>query len=324
MAHPKYVALFARSCDRVVCAAGDNDGGAVLFPLILRPLAAEPWADPGEARWDATSPYGYGGPFAWGQGRDDQAYWDAYREFCQEGRIVTTFARLPLFADELPALPEPAEELGPNVVIPLAGGREGIWKGYETKVRRWVRIAQEAGIEVEVDHEARRLDDFLAVYGHTMERHEAEAFYRFPRAFFEQLAAGLAGHYAFFHALLDGRSVSSDLVLLSARRGYFFLGGTLQEAFAVGPNYLLKHRIAEWSADAGLETLVLGGGHPRSEGLLRYKRAFARHGELPFRVASLVHDPSACQELAQRRAAAAAQAGEAWAPRPGFFPAYRS
>lgn len=324
MAHPSYAALFARPGDRVVCATGEDAGGSILMPLLLRPLAAEPWAAPGEDRWDATSPYGYGGPFAWGQGpRDDAAFWEGYGAYCRAARVVTTFARLPLFPGQLPALPSPPEEVGPNVVIPLGGGRAALWRGYDTKVRRWVRTAQEAGIEVELDPEGRRLEEFLAVYEHTMARHGAEDFYRFPRAFFERLVVGLAGHFAFFHGLQRGRCISSDLVLLSARRGYYFLGGTLEEAFPLGPNYLVKHRAAEWAIDQGLAELVLGGGHPRSEGLLRYKRAFARRGEVPFRVGAWVHDEAAYRELVAARAAGEVRAGGTWAPRPGFFPAYR-
>ena len=109
MAHPEYARLFARNCDRVLCAAGEDAGGSILFPLILRPLAAEPWARAGERRWDAITPYGYGGPFAWGLGpRDDAAYWGDYAGWCRQAGVVSTFARLSLFPQQLARLPRPA------------------------------------------------------------------------------------------------------------------------------------------------------------------------------------------------------------------------
>jgi hypothetical protein len=87
MAHPEYARLFARPCDRVVCAAGRDDAGSILFPLVLRPLAAEPWAVRDERRWDATTPYGYGGPFAWGgAGRDDAELAFLAQHACGDGR----------------------------------------------------------------------------------------------------------------------------------------------------------------------------------------------------------------------------------------------
>lgn len=323
MAHPEYARLFARPCDRTVAAAGEGEGGTVLFPLILRPLAAEPWAAPGERRWDASSPYGYGGPFAWGEGpRDDGAFWEAYAGWCRREAIVSTFARLSLFREELAPIPGPVEEVSHNVVVGLSDGVDGLLRGYAPKVRKWVATAEQAGLVVDVDEDGRQLDAFLRVYTSTMDRCGADAWYYFPRAFFEAIVGRLRGHFAIFSTLSRGEVVSSDLVLLSAERVYYFLGGTLEAAFPLGPNYLLKHRIAVWALERGKKTCVLGGGYQPHDGLLRYKRAFARHGLVPFRVARMIHDEQACRDLVALRTAATG--AEAWTPRPGWFPPYRA
>src|SRR5512133_3662942 len=302
-AHPAYARLFARPCDRVVCATGRDEHGTILFPLLLRPLAAEPWAREGERRWDATSPYGYGGPFAWGgEARDDDAFWRAYAAWCRDERVVSTFARLSLFEGHLAALPTPAVTLAPNVVVPLAAGAEAVWNGYEGKVRKWVRRAEEAGLRVEVDPEGKRLDAFVSVYTHTMERRDAEAWYFFPRAFFQAIEKNLAGQFAFFHTLRGDDVVSSDLVLCSEENVYYFLGGTRSDAYELGPNYLLKHTVATWAIAAGKKAYVLGGGYAPNDTLLRYKRAWARRGEVPFRVARIIHDEAALAELGAARA----------------------
>jgi hypothetical protein len=326
MGHPEYARLFARPADRVVCAVGeDGAGGSVLFPLVLRPLAAERWTAAGEGRWDATTPYGYGGPFAWGDGpRDDAAFWRAFVGWCREERLVTTFARLSLFPEQLAAVPGRTEVKYPNIVVPLAGGTDALWRGYEPKVRKWVQTAERARLEVEVDREGVRLDAFLSIYEHTMRRRGAEDWYFFPREFFERIVDRLRGQFAFFFTLREGEPVSSDLVLCSEDHVYYFLGGTLADAFPLGPNYLLKHRIASWAIAEGKKAYVLGGGYAAGDGLFRYKRAFARRGEVPFRVACLVHDEHACDELSARRAALAQREGKAWEPRPDFFPPYRA
>jgi hypothetical protein len=322
--HPEYARLFARPCDRVVCALGEGDDGArVLFPLILRPIAAEPWARVGEASWDAVTPYGYGGPFAWGPPDGHAEYWRAYEDWCREAQVVATFARLSLFPGLLARLPVPTEERAPNIVVPLDGGDEVLWHGYEGKVRRWVRVAERAGLSVEADPDGARLDDFVRIYTHTMERNGADAWYFFPHRFFDAIVERLRGQFAFFHTIANGAVVSSDLVLLSTENIYYFLGGTLEDAFPLGPNYLLKDRIARWAIAHGKKRYVLGGGHEPNDSLYRYKRAYARTGEVPFRVASWIHDEGAYVELARARAAFAARAAAAWEPRPGFFPAYR-
>jgi hypothetical protein len=326
MAHPEYARLFARPGDRVVCAAGeDGAGGSILFPLVLRPLAAERWADASEQRWDATTPYGYGGPFVSGDGpRDEAAFWREFHAWCGAERLVTTFARLSLFPEQLAAMPGRTEVRYPNIVVPLAGGMDAVWRGYESKVRKWVQTAERAGLEVEVDREGAGLNAFVAIYEHTMRRRGAEDWYFFPREFFERIVERLRGQFAFFFTLKGGEPVSADLVLCSAEHVYYFLGGTLAESFPLGPNYLLKHRVASWAVAEGKKSYVLGGGYAAGDGLFRYKRAFARHGEVPFRVASLVHDERACHDLAARRAALAQREGTTWEPRPGFFPPYRA
>lgn len=321
-AHPDYARLFARPGDRVVCALGAGPDGGILFPLIVRELAAEPWARAGETRRDATTPYGYGGPYAWGR-RDDAAFWEAYRRWCASERIVTTFARLSLFPEQLAALPEPPRALLPNIVVPLAGGADALLKGYEGKVRKWVKTAEAAGLTVEADETGARLDDFVSIYTHTMTRNAAASWYFFKRDFFERLVAALPGRFVFFHTLKAGKTVSSDLMLLSRDHAYYFLGGTLDEAFDDGPNYLLKHRALSWASEKGLSSFVLGGGYEAGDGLFRYKRAYARSGEVPFRVAALTHDAAAAAELEQDRAAHEAKAGTQWAPKASYFPSYR-
>lgn len=323
MAHPEFARLFARPGDRPVCAAGEDAGGAILFPLVLRPLAAEPWAEPGESRWDATSPYGYGGPFAFGA-PDADAYWRAHAEWCRDARVVSTFARLSLFPEQLAPIPGPVAPALANVVVPLGAGVDALWRGYEGKVRRWIGVAERAGLTVERDASGARVAAFAEIYEHTMRRNGASDWYFFPRAFFDAIVARLPGLFSFFHVLSGGEVVSSDLVLEGERHVYYFLGGSRAEAFPLGPNHLLKHRIAVWALEAGREAYVLGGGVADGDGLFRYKRGFARTGVVPFKVARLVHDPAAVEALVAARAARAAAAGAPWSPRPDFFPSYRA
>ena len=319
-AHPDYARLFARPCDRVLCPAWEEGDAGVLFPLVVRPLAEEPWAPRGERRLDALTPYGFGGPFAWGAPRDDAAYWRAHAAWCAEAGIVSTFARLSLFPEELAALPAEPETRWPAVVMLLEGGMDAVRRDYERRAWRSVRIAERAGLEVEIDRSGARLDEFLAVYSHTMERRDADPELRFGRPFFEALLARLGGCCAFIHVLQGREVVSTELALVSAARVYAFLGGTLLRAFPLAPNYLLRDRLAVWAVAQGKRELVIGGGRAPGDSLLFYKRGFAKNGARPFRVAAMIHDPRAYAELAAARAAAAPPG---WSPAPSFFPAYR-
>ena len=174
------------------------------------------------------------------------------------------------------------------------------------KVRQNVRRARSRGCTLQVDPDGERLDEFLHVYTETMKRRNA-AEQDDSREFFESLLRGLRGQCALFHVVHDGKVVSSELVMLSQRHAYFFLGGTLAESFDLRPNDLLQVETFQWCRNAGKKSLVLGGGYKGSEGLLKYKRCFAPGGEVPFRVGTQVDDPVLGGP--SRRGAAAVGAG---------------
>lgn len=324
MAHPEFARLFARKGDRVLAATARTARGGILYPFILRPLAAEPWAA-GRPGWDLTTPYGYGGPFAWNAtGEESTRFWSQFDRWARAGAVATSFARLSLFEDQL--LPFDGEVVvnSPNVVRRLDLSEADLWNDYAPKVRQNIRRARSRGCALQVDPDGARLDEFLRVYIATMERRQASSYYFFSRAFFETLVRELRGHVAFFHVLHADKVVSSELVLLSQRHAYFFLGGTLAEAFELRPNELLQHEAFQWCRGAGKTAMVLGGGYRGSEGLLKYKKCFAPGGEVPFRVGLKIHHPELAGQLAEDRRRWELARGVEWRPDPAFFPLYRA
>jgi hypothetical protein len=321
-AHPAFVALFARPGDRAICLATGGERAGVLFPLVLRPLGVETWAATGEARWDATSPYGHGGPFAWG-GVPGEPFWDAAERWLRAAGVVTVFARLSLFPEDLLPFRGPVIDNAPHLVRRLDLDEEIIWHDYAHKVRKNVNAARRAGLSFEVDREGRRLDDFLAIYEATMDRRHAGDGYYFSPEFFRTILREMPTSSLLAHVLDAGRVVSTELVLLSATRLYSFLGGTLADAFEKRPNDLLKHEVGAWGRKAGHRAYVLGGGYAGPDGIFKYKLAFAPSGEVPFRVGCWILDPGGHSGLVEGRRASELAGGKSWAPRPGFFPAYR-
>jgi hypothetical protein len=297
----------------------------VLYPLVLRPLGVEPWAEVGEACWDAVTPYGYGGPFRWGSpSLPDRHFWEPAESWLRRGGVVCTFARLSLFPDEQLEFRGEVATLMPNVVRSLDVSPDELWRDYAHKVRKNVSTARRAGLAFELDIDGNRLDEFLGIYESTMDRRRAAEGYYFSRRFFEFLSAEMPGCVLFAHVLDQGQVVSSELVLRSARRLYSFLGGTRADAFEKRPNDLLKHEVADWGRAQGFEAYVLGGGYGGPDGIFRYKLSFAPGGEVPFRVGRAVHDAAAVEALVGRRRAFEAGRGRTWIPSAGYFPAYRA
>ena len=327
MAHPSYAQLFAREGDVPACVLYEDNSATVLFPLILRPLAMEPWAAGTDKGWDAVTPYGYGGPLRWGPGEMiPERFWSTFRTLAAERRIICIFARLSLFEEELvPSGCEwVVEEASQNVVIDLRKGGEQLWRAYAHKVRKNVKRAQSSGLVVEVDTTGARLEEFLAIYSETMDRRDASSWYRFDRTFFRRLVDGLPGNVLFFHALAPAGVVSTELVLVSSKRLYSFLGGTRVQAYAMRPNDLLKHAVVGWGVDNGKASFVLGGGYQRDDGIFQYKKGFAPDGVMPFKIAKLTLDVAAYADRVERRQCWEKMQGRTWESRSSFYPAYRS
>lgn len=319
-AHPAYVELFARDTEHALCACYQEPGATVLYPVIRRFLSNEPWAA-SETASDLTSPYGYGGPFASDTAVGAApALWPLFDDWCRENRIISTFTRLALFESQLPALPEQATTLFPNVVRDLTAGPDAIWRDYAHKVRKNVQKARRSELRVEVDSSGARLSEFLEIYESTLDRRSAREDYYFDRTFFERLISRMPESFVFFHVLQGNTVISTELALLSRAHMYSFLGGTLAQHFELRPNDLLKHAAIEWACSRGLQAFVLGGGYGAEDGIYRYKLSFAPTGSLPFRVLRRTHDVATVTHLEQLRRASDPD----WLPRVGFFPSYRS
>jgi hypothetical protein len=325
-AHPDYVKLFAGTSDIPVCAAMRTaKGGGILFPAILRHLNIEPWARLDKTVYDLITPYGYGGAFAWSVDEAcARAFWSDWDHWIHENNIVSSFARLSLFPDQILQFPGDVEIKQSNVVRSLAMDEGAIWRDYEHKVRKNVNRALREGIEIELDESGQRIEEFISVYYSTMDRNRASERYYFSEQFFRQMIHELAGHFVFFHALKSKKVISTELVLISDDYVYSFLGGTLEETFQCRPNDLIKHKIIEWGKRNGKKGFVLGGGYSGRDGIFRYKLSFAPAGEVPFRVGKKIHNVNLYERLVQMREEWDVSRNAGMNPDADYFPKYRA
>lgn len=325
MAHPDYVRLFARPQDRVMAATLQTAGGGILYPVILRPIAAEPWAAEDTAGCDLTTAYGYGGPFCWSTTPEmAQLFWSHFDSWALAQKAVTSFARLSLFPSQLLSFNGETLPIAPNIVRRLDMEDEELWADYEREARKNIEVAVGRGLTVGFDASGKTLDDFHEIYTSTLHRRGALQDYYYSRAFFERLVQDLPGQFVIAHAMEGRESVSAELVLLSVDHAYSFLGGTLREAYPLCPNYLLKHRTFLWCRDRGIKKLVLGGGYQPQDGILRYKKHFARRAQVTFTVGRKIYNSPESQRLVDRRRLWMRGRGLPWSPAAGFFPEYRS
>jgi len=326
-AHPEYIRLYTAKHGRGLCAAWRSDAVQVLYPFILRDLAAEAfWDGPEGALFDIASPVGYAGPFAWGAGDREtlsQAFWAEFRAWALDHQVVSEFVRFSLFPGAILRYPGERWPAANQIIRSLQLEEHALWMDFDRKVRNNIDKAIRRGVAVEIDQQGARLSSFLRIYNHTPHQPRVPESLYFPREYFEQIHAGLRGQFAYFHAFLDGAPVSTELVLLSEQSVYSFLGGTVPEALDHHPNDLLKFEIMKWAKQSGKSHYILGGGHRGADRIYRRKRAFAPRGQVSYLLGGQVFSGALYAALVGARQRYGLERGEEWRPRQGFFPAYR-
>lgn len=322
-AHPGYVNLFAVGSDKAMCAVYKSSKGQIMFPFVRRLLKDQEWAPSCASLADIATPYGYSGAFCSGE-PDAEAFWDRFDQWALSNGIVSLFARLSLFPEQTIPFRGVVRDVAPSIVRSLDLTPEDVWHDYAHKVRKNVNSAIRNGVTVQIDSSGATLDEFTKIYYSTMDRRSASDFYYFPQRFFTRLVHDLPEAFRVFNAYkAGGQIISTELVLVSEDYLYSFLGGTLEEAFHLRPNDLLKHAIVSWGIEQRKKAYVLGGGFSSRDGIYQYKASFAPHGEVPFRTGHRVFQRDMYDVLVRERGEWEARNGREWDPRPGYFPLYR-
>jgi hypothetical protein len=267
--------------------------GDVLYPFLVREL--------GGGRCDITSAYAAGGPIGHGDWRG------AFAEACRERGVVSEFVRFHPILRNHEGLEHDLRltAFQDNVTVSVQADDDGLMAQMEPTGRNKLRKAIKSGVEVTAH---RDLERFTELYLATMRGMGADEFYLFPEEFFtrlERLGDALV--------VLDAGS-AAGLFLSGGGAMHYYLAGSTLEARKLASANLVLFEAMKRARDAGLETLVLGGGYHEDDSLHRFKRSIGA-GRAPKVIGSAIHDQSAYDELT-------AAAGVP--PDTAYFPAYRA
>ena len=311
-----------------VCAFRDHgDGTPLLFyyeaqqlraiyVVMKRDIAADERFKgkiPEHTYFDLVTPYGYGGWIIEGNG-DPAPMYNSYKSWCMENGVISEFVRFSLFSDSRESYYGQVIPRISNVVRELDRPMDQMLMDFEHKVRKNYKRAVSSGLELLVDTDDSHLDAFLDIYYATMDRNSADAGYYIKREFYDRINT-MKGNFIYFHAVLDGKIVSTELVIMGSENMYSYLGGTREEYFAYRCNDFLKCEIIRWGLENGYKRFVLGGGYGADDGIFRYKKSFAPEGIVPFYTGQAIFDEKNYQHLTDMR-------GDL--PEGSFFPRYRA
>ena len=260
-----------------------DDGDRIVLPLVSR--RRHPRRLDAEESWPVG--WGIGGPVAPGGGGSQKAR-----------ALFDDLASRPALRVGVRFRPEdtgtwaeaaPADfRLEPHMtqVVNLDGGFDAVWeRRFHARVRRDVRRAERAHLDVEVDHTGRLVPVFYHLYEQSIERwagqqHEPLALARwrrgreFPSRRLSEVAARLGEACAIWVAWYAGEPAASIVVLRHGRHAKFWRAAMNRErAHPVRASPLLMQLAIEEACEAGCRCYDMGESAPGSS-LAHFKAGF--------------------------------------------------
>ena len=274
-----------------------DDGRQVLLPMVGRL--------PGPVSIEASWPFdwGIGGPVVDGTigARHTEAI---YADLVAQHALRLTFRPGPFADPAWRAVPSPFRATEHTTqIVDLDGGFAQAWSHrFSGNVRRAVRKAERADLEVEVAQGNRLIDVFHDLYLHSIrrwarQRHEPHvlallrAHHANPRRKFHAVARRLGERCAVWVATTAGEPAAAIIVLRHGRHAKYWRGAMNVELANPARANDLLHRLAiEDACAAGCRYYHMGDSRPAS-GLARFKAGFGarayrtdayRYERLPF------------------------------------------
>ncbi|WP_282035616.1 GNAT family N-acetyltransferase [Saccharicrinis aurantiacus] len=302
-AHPNYLSLYQNS--EACCAIYQKKDKKVIFPFCLRKIDLNVGDN---IVYDIITPYGYGDIYYLGEGsfkNELNNFRSLFESWAVENNVVSEFIRFDLLSNSRLLYSGKVCLNNENIICHLNKGEEVIYREFSAKVRRNIKKAKRSGLEISMDSSGTDLDDFLELYYSAMNRLGAHSKYYLDKAYFHKLHQGLKGHFSYFYVSWQGKKIATALVLVSAQKIYFFLGGSDQNYFSMRPNDLLHYEIINWGIANKKEIYVLGGGVDAGDSLFNFKKGFAPKGNVPFYVGTKIYNTvlydSLCKHKLERK-----------------------
>lgn len=261
----------------------------------LSHVSGTPW-------FDASSPYGYGGPLSTS---DDPSFiraaWQAYTQWMRDNCVVVEYVRFhPMLSNE--------RYYGGRV----DSNREVVWidllaqtdfvTGYASRLRGVLKKAARAPLVYREEPLASHAAAFGHYYRAAMQEIGADPFYFFDDTYFERLA--VAGFATLGICTLQQGSADEWLAACVLLDGCglreYHLAATNAQGRLWGASSFVLNQAALAARQRGVHGFFLGGGTDRSpdNALLFFKSAFSRE-RLIYRTGSTVFDECAYGELKQ-------------------------
>lgn len=269
----------------------------VFIPIIVREI--------NDGLWDATTPYGYGGPIYahYLSHRNLDFMLTHIRNYLYEKGCISLFLRLhPILNQNWDTSDNIGTTVvhGPTLVSDLSKTEEEHWLETQRRHRKDINKAKRSFLDIKIEPlSEHNIPTFLPIYIDTMERNKANIFYFFDADYFYKLSADLKDRLLLFTAYYNEKPISSILCTHCKESGIIqsHLGGTLTEYQNLYAYKLLTHLTRSWGRENGYKLLHFGGGvGAEKDTLYEFKKGFSSD-ELSFKTYRMIVNPEIYSNL---------------------------
>lgn len=276
-----------------------QDGQHLVYPFLLTPVSLEGRATP---YFDITGIYGYTGPMATTTDPGFlRAAWAAFDGYTAGQKVVAEFVRFSPF-NRNEGLAHPQTQVIANRTLAasqLGGGHQALLQSLGSKTRNMLRKAEREGLAAREVPLPQYLPEFRDLYGQTMARNGAPAFFHYDDAYWDRLLELGPQGLRLFGTFAGSRMVAASMAVAHGRSGLYHLGASLTEYARLGAGNLSLFAMSCGLMDAGVAFLNMTGGRTAApdDPLLLFKRSNS-NGTATFHIGKRVVDPLAYNALA--------------------------
>ncbi|TWT04980.1 GNAT family N-acetyltransferase [Planomicrobium sp. CPCC 101079] len=273
-----------------------DDEGEVAYPFIKRLIDEED-----AAYFDATTPFGYGGPLLKIKGDATKLienFRNAFIKFCSEEKIVAETIRFHPLNDNASFFKEYLT-LYPMYATYTLSLKQPLQNLLDYKSGISDNPTADSQVVIKKLGTVRHMFEFLVLYySSARRREEADSYYFFTNDYFEALISSLGSNLHLFGAYRGEKLISACYVLAEGDTIFHHLEGSIseQEAGAAWKSLLLK--IAEWGKENYFSYFHLGGDfHSDDDHIKRLKQEISNMEPDIFYIGHYVHDTAAYNRL---------------------------
>jgi hypothetical protein len=206
---------------------------------------------------------------------DSNTFWQELVQFC--GRKWISYLEVNSFASSSVYIPSLSGEIErrsrKEYVLELQN--PGLWNRLSSHHVRHIRRGRRAGLQVRRAVDTRACQEHARLVEASMKRRKSRG-EAVPETSQVQgfTAIAQSGAGEFFQAIVDGKVLSSVLVVLADQGAYYQSAGTTLEGMACSASHFLVFEIANALQQQSLEVFNLGGTDRLNPGLEQFKAGF--------------------------------------------------